>query len=418
LAAFAACFGAALAAQQAVAFAFEPLAGAEAVAIGIVWRNAAAGLDPGTAAVLAECRLQHARERVANVAASAHADAELTSIVVVAPAKYAATAAAFVRALLDAPVAFAEDTILVATARAARVADDQLHVVPGGMLTQWAVLHAVGDPATSPYGDPVLMLALTPARVRELLAQPVGAVGVVCGAADAAFAAELPRLYTGAAPSTVPAAPRTVHSPPPEAPGTTVHSRVDQPFVVAAFAVSASPALAVGCELARDRAARRCKLRGSELRAGTPFVAWSWLTGDAVVRFFRRGESFTQLRRGEVAPADAEAERAATAAELEALLADLRARPPSGSELSNARTHLLAESGLAAPTAGAGDAAMIGGRLRNTMLCRERGITAAAVEAVTASEVQQALAAALAPERAHWHALLPVPQADRGWRRR
>jgi hypothetical protein len=198
-----------------------------------------------------------------------------------------------------------------------------------------------------------------------------------------------------------------------------VHSRVDQPFVMAAFRVPLEglEAFAVGIEVAKERAARRFKLRGSEMRARTPVVAWSWLAGDSVVRFHRRGEEPRRLLPGEAA-ADAAAELAATTAELEAFLQDLRQNAPGAAEVSNACTHAVVELGLAEPTLANSDPSVLAGRLRAAMLARRRGIEAAAIAAVTPAQVQQALQGTLDAKRAYWHALMPAPQAGMGWRHR
>jgi hypothetical protein len=197
----------------------------------------------------------------------------------------------------------------------------------------------------------------------------------------------------------------------------TVHRRVDQPFVAAAFAVPMDldrAALAVALAVARDRAARRWQLRGSELRAGTPFVDWSWLRGDALVAFHRRGLPPVRLRPGEPA-ADAAAERDATAAELRELLADLR-RPVDDREIGGARTQVVAEVGCQL-RADASDPATVALALRQALLRAVRGIDAGAVAAVTPAAATAALARVLdAP--ACWRALLPTPSVALGWRPR
>ena len=58
------------------------------------------------------------------------------------------------------------------------------------------------------------------------------------------------------------------------------HTRLDGPFAALAFAVGEGadlPALAVAVEVAKMRAARDLRLRGSEASARAPFVGWSWL---------------------------------------------------------------------------------------------------------------------------------------------
>jgi hypothetical protein len=276
---------------------------------------------------------------------------------------------------------------------------------------------ALGSPR-EPVGDSRAMVGSTVPQVRGWLRQRTGVVGAVRGAVEAPLRERLGRLTLVAEPP--PPRPRQPLSNPSPGIHEEVHSRVDQPFVMAAFAApgpAALPAFVVAHEVARDRAARRFQLRGSELRARTPFVAWSPLAGDDLVCFHRRGVQFVQLLPGEVA-AGAKDELAATAAELAAFLQDLRQDPPTAAEVAKARTHAVAELGLEPPTLANCDPAVLGGRLRAAMLASRRGIDLASIAAVGVAEVQQVLGTVLDPAGAYWHALMPAPQPDRGWRRR
>lgn len=414
-------FAAAVSAQQPAAFAIEAIPGAQAVAVGILWDHRSRDLGPsaaaaGEAAILANCRLDHARSRVPRVVASLHVDAEVTCIVGVVPVTEALAAAEFAAALLDDGRTMADDTIALATARAALAADDLQYLIPAGVLAARA--RAALGSWQQPVGDSRAMLQSTPAQVRSWLRQPGGVVGAVRGAVASPLREALGRIALTACP---PAEPRQRGAATPSGGlHEEVHSRVDQPFVMAAFAVpgqDALPAFVLACEVARERAARRFQLRGSELRARTPFVAWSPLAGEDIACFHRRGVQFVQLLPGEVA-ADANAELAATAAELAGFLQELRQAAPTAAEVAKARTHALAELGLEPATVANSAPAVLGGRLRAAMLAKHRGLDAAAIAAVGVAEVQQVLAQALDPAGAYWHALMPAPQPDRGWRRR
>jgi hypothetical protein len=201
---------------------------------------------------------------------------------------------------------------------------------------------------------------------------------------------------------------------------TAVHARIDQPFVMVAFAApdgAERAAFAVACEVLRARAARRWRLHGTESFAGTPSVAWSWLHGDTFARVHRRGRDVFRLLPGEDA-ADVHEELAATRAEVAALLHDLQHVPPTAAEVSKACTDLALELGLAPAARASGDAAVLAPRLLAALLAARRGVDAAALAEVTAAAVQRTLAACFAPAAARWHALLPEARAGYGWRRR
>jgi hypothetical protein len=413
------------AAQDLPAFANETIAGGKGAAVAVAWLHGggvAPGHDLGVAAVLAQVRLARAAAVAPRVQASVHVDGAVACIVGVTAAAQAASLAPFAAALLDDGAAMGDDAIAAAIARAALQADDQEFLVPAGVLARRVGRHFGG---AEPGSGSAAMLALAPADVRERLRVPVPTLARARGAIPAEVAAalaalplsvgELPRPALRAAATATAAAgsaPPALH--------TEVHSRVDQPFVVAAFAAPPAPhaaAFAVACEVARARAIRRFPLRGSEPRAGTWFVAWAWLAGDDCVRFHRRGCDPVKLLPGERA-SDVAAECEATAAELRAFLADLRERPPTAEEVGRAQATVLAETGLSMAARQSADPAVLGGRLRASLLASVRGIDAEAVGAVTPATAAAALAATLAEAGACWWALLPAAIPGIGWRPR
>lgn len=409
-------------AQAPPAFLVEPVDGAAAVAVAVLWPHARGGavprsLDVGTATIVAQCRLDHARVRVPQATASLHVDADVACVVGVLPAAAADAMPAFVAALFTAGATIDDDTIALATAAVALRADDRQMLLPAGRLGALA-LAAFALPANGG-APPAAMLGRAPTEFRELLRQPWPVRGALRGAVTPELADALRRHPWGEVAS---APPRPAAAPqvPPAGRREEVHARVDQPFVMVAFPAPTPellPAFVVASEVARARAARRFKLRGSELRAGTPFVAWSALAGDPCVCLHRRGEPWRQLLPGEVA-ADADAERDATVAELAAFLQDLQQNATTEPEVSRARTVAIAEAGLEPVTAAGTEPAVLGARLRAALLARHRGLDAATLAAVGVDDVQRALAMTLRPEAASWHVLMPAPRADRGWRRR
>jgi hypothetical protein len=410
----------ALACQQPPRWTVEPVEGAAAVAVGVLWplQNRDAAFDAGVGALLAACRADRARARAPRCAVTMHVDGEVACVVGVAGAADANEALAFAAALLDDAAEPTDDAIALATARAALRADDERWLIPGTVLALRA--RAAFGVVYEPIGDAAAMLQHTPERVRELLREPVGTAAAARGAIDTAMAARLTGL---ALPDPRRSAGRTAswHPPGHEVRREEVHPRVDQPFVMASFRVPdgvATATLAVAIEVARARGAREFRLRGRELRAETPLVAWSWLAGETVVRFHRRGTNFVQLLRGQQAPADAVAEGQATARELEAFLVTLRQDPPTTAEVAMARTRVCAEAGLDAADAASCAPEVLGGRLRAAMLARYRRVDRAAIESVTAAGAAAALAATLDPARGYWHTLLPAPRKDHGWPRR
>lgn len=382
------------------------------VAVGVLYAHAdgPTPLAADVAQVLAAVRLAAARNAAPAVAASLHVDADCACIVGAAPRADADALAAFVAALATLPGS--DDELARAAAAAALALDDARHLLPGGAFA--AAVAGLAPVARPPLG-PEALLQLSPATLRQLAGErPPRAVGE-SGQLPTAVRAALPAARGGVG-LPAPAAAAAV-APPSTAIVDEVHRRIDQPFVAVAFAVPADldrAALAAGLAVARERAAVRLPLRGTELRAGTPLVDWSWLHGDRVVRCHRRGASPVRMRPGEPF-VDAAAERDATAAELRQLLAELQ-RPVEERELAPARRQLAAELGgqLRADAADPAAAALC---LRQALLRNARGIDLAAVAAVTPEQATAALQR-LTSAPSCWRALLPTPSAALGWRPR
>jgi hypothetical protein len=177
------------------------------------------------------------------------------------------------------------------------------------------------------------------------------------------------------------------------------------------------PAFALGIEVARART-RRLPLRFWQAMGRAPTVGWSWLYGDPVVVFCRRGADFVKLRPGERVEADMEAERDATIAELDSILQNLRQQPATARELAEARSALQLELALQPLPPGQSAAAANAGRLQVLLLGACRGIDKTALQAVTPERVHAVLTSVLDPAGACWHGLMPVARSDVGWIRR
>ena len=203
-----------------------------------------------------------------------------------------------------------------------------------------------------------------------------------------------------------------------------LHSRVDGPFVAVGF-VAPEPrraaAFAVAVEVARSRGQRRFAVRGSEALARAPLVHWSWPRAEPLLVFCRRGENPEALLPGQQPEVDAAAEAAATEADLQQFLADLRESPPTAEEVNRAATALRQQ--LQLPAAGespawATEPATLPGRWMAWVLASHHGIDVSALAAVDAKAVGAAVDVWLSPARGSWHALLPEPRSDHGFRRR
>ncbi|MCU0865237.1 MAG: hypothetical protein MUC36_15750 [Planctomycetes bacterium] len=413
---------------QAAAVSWRELPGAGAVAVGVVFEHGVLGPGragpPGAAAVLANCRLLLARAAVPSLQnALVHVDDELHCIVGVLPADDPAAAIAFVEALFGDGAQLGDDQIVREVARLALAADDAAFLFPGDVLHARVRAQLLGRGL--PRGDSQVLLALTATQVRELLRVPVDhALGGV-GPTGPVVAA----LRAWPAPPPDPdgwSLPPAIAAVAGAGAGSEVHARVDAPLVVVAFPVAAAvhrPALAVGLEVLRARAMRvgsGFAPRGNEWMARAPLIAWSWLAGEQLVRFHRRGFDAVQLLRGEVlrGAVDAAAEGRATAAELDSLLAAARATPPTAAEVATAQRTLLGEFGFEVAAERQVDAALLAPWTVVHLLGPRRGIEAAAIAAVDVDGVQRALAAVLVESAAARHTLLPAPAPNRVWKAR
>lgn len=401
--------------------------GATATAVGVLWQR---GHDDdeasvsGLSRVLVECRLHRARAAAPQVTrAGFSVGRDHCLAFAVAPADDVAVVRAFVAALLDDTLPIADDELRLIVARSALAADDDEFHYPGPMLETIARrrLFAGGAAARAPAGDAEALSRLAPDDVRRWLSLPPAPVRLAAlGAVGSAVAEQLAALQPAQQlhPSAPTPQPRAL---PADAPAVE-HSRVDAPFVSLAFAVERpSLSLALGVEVAKERARRRLRTRGTELLARAPLVRWSWAEDDALLQFCRRGEDPLQLLPGQPAEADRNDEAAATARELELLLADLRAVAPSAAELAAARAAVALELGLPGPdevTTWAAQPALLPGRLQALMRRELHGIDLSGLAAATPAAVHRALCAALDEARRSRQTLLPVARAEFGFRTR
>lgn len=400
--------------------------GATATAVGVLWHR---GLDDdeagvsGVSRVLAESRLHRARTAAPGVTRCGCSVGRDHALVFgVAPADDPAAVRAFVAALLDDTLPLADDDLRLIVARAALTADDDEFHYPGAMLETAARRRLfAGDPAgRAPSGDAVALSRLTPDDVRRLLTEPAPVRLAALGVVGDAVLRELIALQPGSPPPPMRPrpAPRSVRldAAPVE------YTRVDSPFVAVAFAVGqSSPELALGVEVAKERARRTWKVRGTELLAHAPFVRWSWAEDDLLLQFCRRGEDPEELLPGQLAEAGREDEAAAVQREVQLLLADLRDRPPAESELTAARRSLAVALALPGPgeaTAWAAQPALLPGRLQALMLRELHGIDLSPLASATPEGVHTALRAALDPSRASRQTMLPLHRSDFGFRPR
>jgi len=407
-----------------------PVGGAAAAAVGVLF---ARGFDDdpegqsGLAAVVAAARLEQGRRAGGELLASGLRVGGDYAIVfaVVAPGRLS-EAVAFARAASGDGEALEDDALRLAIARAALAADDAEFLFPGDVLmTRARQRLGKGAPfARPPAGTARECSALTPAALRVALASPAPARFAALGAVGPEWEQALRGLPGGAAPC--PARGQATCSARwgQRAMTEDVSLRADSPYLGAAFAAPGPPAraaFAVAVEVARARALRRFELRGRELFARAPLVRWSWLEADPIAMFYRRGEDPVQVLPGERGRAPIAAEVQATRGELEALLQDLRDRAPTEAELASARAAL--RRGLGLPTAGeatpwAAEPATYPGRVQLLLLRAHHDVDVRRVERVTGPEVADALAEALQPARASWHAIRPRARDGLGYRRR
>lgn len=405
--------------------------GANATAVAVLWQHGLDDDEPsqvGACRVLAECRLDRARRAVPAITASGlQVCADAVTVFASGAASARLQLAAFLAALLDDTLSMQDEELSLSIARAALAADDAEFLYPGPVLqTRLRLRLCRGTSAARPVaGSAPAMAALTPGQVRELLLVPVAVRLGVLGA----IPPELRRAVEG-----LPA--RAVHARKPEravdavvAVGNAIeyetHDRVDSPFVAVGFRAPSGdqlPAFALAIEVARART-RRLPMRAGQAMGRAPVVGWSWLHGDPVVVFCRRGADFVQLRPGERVEADIAAERDATVAELESILQNLRREPPTARELADALSALQLELALQPlspdrQSALAANAAVLPWRLQVLLLGARRGIDKTALASATPAAVHASLASVLDPAGACWHGLMPVPRSDVGWIRR
>ena len=443
-----------LSAQQRCAY--LQVEGATATAVGVLWSH---GFDDdeakvaGLARVLAACRLERVRRLVPKTLATGmRIGSDYSLVFGVVAGGDAKLASQFLSALLDGPSSasppssspsseasssslssnaqpsgdvLTDDVIALAVARAALAADDAEHVYPGDVLLRRARQHLGAGTvlARPPAGIAVRLAKLTPAVVRDALRVEVpvrlAVLGVVNAAMIEVIAGLEPKLETRVRGDFVCSEVR-----PQREMSEDRNDRVDSPYVSAAFALPKNidrAALAVGVQVATGRAFRRWRMRGMEQQARAPFVTWSWLHADPLLRFCRRGENPARLLPGERPQALIPDEVRATKAELQAFLQDLRSVPPSEVELGAARASLRSQLSMPGPGqkhAWASEPATLPGRLQVLLLAAHHGVDVARIDNVDASQVHAALKSVLQAKRGSWHALLPAHDNVFGYRRR
>lgn len=376
-------------AQQAPFWTIRAVPEADATAFAFAWTH---GFDDdddathGLARVVADCRLDRARAAApGTVASGVRVFARATIAFVVVRPEDHALGLRFCAALADDAGPSAADPLALALARAALAADDAAWLYPGSALQCRARRALCEGPSARPVAGTVAALqGLQPAAVRVAMGKVVPTRGLVLGAVSPGLAAAL--AGSPAAPaSSAPLPPQRVVFAGRVDGGEVVHPRADAPLVALAFPVAptaANAALAVGVEVARGRAARRLRLRGKEFMARAPLIAWSWVEGDPLLMFCRRGVDFGR--------ADA------AAAEIDGLVADLVASAPTDDELDIARRSLQQEL-LAEPWSPAlrqsMTAEVLPGRATTLLLAAMRGVDPAGLADVTGESARAAIAA-------------------------
>ena len=407
--------------RSAVQFVDEP---SESVVLAVAF-DGGHDTDP-EAAVLAECRLRAARSLVPTATACGHRVVADTAVlfVVVAAGEWQ-LGERFLRALLSPGSPLDDDSLRLAIAHCALQADDAAFLYPGDVLASRARAQlGAGRGFAAPLrGEPTVVAAIDPARVRARLAEAPSCSVLVLGSVPPQLREALADVNPAALP---PVASERTSGDSVRAGGATtgvasaseVHERIDAPFVAAAFLAppDVDVAFVLGLQVARARAQKRFGALRSGVLAHAPFVAWSWLAGEPVVLFHRRGPDPIQRLPQEPPGRPATAVAAATRQELVALLEDLCRVPPTPAELTAARAAVQVERGCEPMPAGrATPAAMLPGRAMARLLSARRPTAVANLDTVDAAAVHAALVATLRPDRASWHTLLPTPRSDRAW---
>ena len=377
------------------------------------------------AAVLAECRLRAARSLVPKATVCGNRVVADTAVlfVVVAPGDWQ-LGERFLRALLATESPLDDDGLRLAIAHCALQADDAAFLYPGDVLAGRARSRlGAGRGLAGPLrGEPTAVAAIAPARVRARLRAATPPTVMVLGAVPP----ELRQALADVCGAPLPPLPVAAGEPAPASAAggnaaelaSEVHERTDAPFVAAAFLAppTVDAAFVLAVQVARARAQKRFGALRSGVLAHAPFVGWSWLSGDPVVVFHRRGPDPIQRLPQEPPGRPATAVAAATRQELVELLADLCTAPPTAAELAAARAAVHVEHGCAAMPAGqATPAAMLPGRAMARLLAARRPAAVANLDTVDTVAVHAAMVASFRPERACWHALLPAPRSDRAW---
>lgn len=378
------------------------------------------------AAVLAECRLRAARSLVPKATACGHRVVADTAVlfVVVATGEWQ-LGEHFLRALLARESPLHDDDLRLAIAHCALQADDAAFLYPGDVLAgrARARLGAGRGFAWPLRGEPQAVASIDPARVRARLAEATPAAVLVLGSAPTELRQALADLRCASLPprrsSTTPGdvVPADGAKAEVEA-AMEVHERIDAPFVAAAFLAppNVDAAFVLGVQVARARAQKRFGALRSGVLAHAPFVAWSWLAGEPVVLFHRRGPDPSQRLPQEPPGRPAAAVAAAVRKELVGLLDDLCSVPPTAAELAAARAAVLVESGSEPmPARQATPAAMLPGRAMARLLAARRPAAVANLDTTDAAAVHTAMVANFRPERAGWHTLVPAARSDRAW---
>lgn len=406
--------------------------GATATAVGVLWSHGYDDDDAesaGLVRVLASCRLEHVRRQLSDALATGlRIGGDYSLVFAVVPGGDAERVAKFLATVQQRELradALSDDTIALLVARAALAADDAEFVYPGDVMWTRArrQLGAGTAIARPPAGIATAIARLTPEAVRTALAKPVpmrvGVLGVVDADVIRAVqplvpAAEVPVRGDGLCTK-----PRLLRQMSEDR-----NVRADSPYVSVAFPLPAGvdrAALALGVQVATNRAFRRWKMRGVEQQARAPFVSWSWLQAEPMVRICRRGEDPSRLLPGEKPKASVRDELGATQGELEVFLEDLRSVPPTDRELALARNALRSRLSLPGPGKKhewASEPATLPGRLQVLLLSTHHGVDVAKLDTSGRDEVHRALRAVMQKGRGSWHALLPIENPLYGFRRR
>lgn len=393
------------------------LAGSTAQAIAVVWPHAplagSVAMRAGSVALAAYRAAASAAALPSGAVVGHEVFDQHTVFTALLPAADAESAARWFAALVRPPAGDAEaDALRQTAARAALSIDDADWLYPGSLLRGRARTAAgLGE---RPADAVAFLLQWSPTAMANALAAappPLRVVVVGCSMGLSSLCAAIERLPVAPA-ARVPA---VAAAPAGTGAGEafTPHARVDAAYVAAAIRAPAVDAqalpFAVGVAVLRARAEAAFRsYRGGEALAGAPFVAFDLLAGDPLVVLCRR------------APAAA---AAPARAELEALLADVRAAPPTADEVAVAASVLASE--WAVPPWPPAQVAVLAElpqalvpRARALALLGQHGIADAMVRSLPAmspADVVAALRPALEASAVWWGGLLPTRVDPAGW---